>query len=100
VGPGLGCNQFLASEAGSDLTFQLINNNDDAHGGHIVTQTSAGEWLEIIGDATARPEGDSIRAAGTASVWFCGAASAYPFPCAGYVSCDNAGLKMEFTRQR
>ncbi len=97
---GLGCNQFVASQAGSDLTIQLINSNDEAHGGHIVTQTASGQWLEIIGDASARAEGDVIGAIGTATVWFCPTPSARAFPCAAPVSCQDASLKMEFTRRR
>ena len=97
---GLGCNQFVASQAGSDLTIQMINSNDEKHGGHIVTQTAHGQWLEIIGEASARAEGDVIGAVGTTSVWFCPTPSAGPFPCrAAPVGCEDASLKMEFTRQ-
>ena len=46
---GVGCNQFFASSNDGTAQFVLENNNDDAHGGHIVERLSSGTWLEIIG---------------------------------------------------
>ena len=97
---GLGCNQFVASQAGGDITIQTINSDDEKHGRHIVTQTTHGQWLEIIGDVSARAEGDVIGAMGTASIWFCPKPSAGPFACVAPVGFENASLKMEFTRRR
>jgi len=97
---GLGCNQFLASQDGGTLMFDLINDNDMAHGGHIVTQTANGHWLEIIGQANASANANAFVASGKASVWYCPSAAAYPFPCQAPVGCDEASLKMEFTTMR
>ena len=50
----------------------MINSDDEKHGGDIVTQTTHGQWPEIIGDALhakRAPDG-----------------------------CENASLKMELTR--
>ena len=49
----LGCDQFLASRKDDMIEFNLVNNNDDGHGGHIVEQLPSGTWIEIIGTATA-----------------------------------------------
>ena len=46
---GVGCHQFFASRQDDVVQFDLANNNDEAHGGHIVEQLSLGTWLEIIG---------------------------------------------------
>ena len=97
---GIGCNQFLASEDIDWVGFYLQNNNDDAHGAHIVEQTSSGHWLEIIGSAT----GDfnsaaSIEVAGTANVWFCPTSSAYPFPCSESRFCSSTDLHLRFSRK-
>jgi hypothetical protein len=80
--------------------FDLINDNDMAHGGHIVTQTANGHWLEIIGQANASANANAFVASGKASVWYCPSAAAYPFPCQAPVGCDEASLKMEFTTMR
>ena len=71
---GIGCHQFFASKDTDTASFALENNNDEAHGGHIVEQSSSGTWLEIIGSATGpfSVSGDlitSIDASGTGSVW-------------------------------
>ena len=47
----VGCNQFVASEDIDTASFFLENNNDEAHGGHIVERLPSGQWLEIIGTA-------------------------------------------------
>src|SRR5688572_29344755 len=39
---GLDCNQFPASRNGDLVEFDLVNNNDDGHGGHIVEQLPSG----------------------------------------------------------
>ena len=98
----LGCNQFLATrEAGDILRFDLINENDDGHGGHIVEQLPPGTWIELMGSATGRmqEQGGMITATGDASVWYCSAASEYPFPCASFVGCRADDLSLTFTRQ-
>ena len=97
---GIGCNQFLASEDGEWVGLYLENNNDEAHGAHIVEQTSSGGWLEITGHA----DGDfnslpSIDAVGTADVWFCPVSSDYPYPCSQYRSCPSADLRVTLKRK-
>lgn len=97
---GIGCDQFLASEDIDWVGFFLQNNNDDAHGAHIVEQTSSGQWLEIIGKATGDfNSAESIDVAGTANVWFCPTSSAYPFPCSEYRSCSSTDLHLKFSRK-
>jgi hypothetical protein len=98
----LGCNQFLATrEAGDILRFDLINENDDGHGGHVVEQLPSGTWIELIGSATGRMQEQDgmITATGDAIVWYCSAASGYPFPCASSVGCRSDDLRMVFTRR-
>ena len=98
----LGCNQFPATrEAGDILRFDLVNENDDGHGGHIVEQLPPGTWIELIGSARGRmqdPDG-MITANGDASIWYCSAASEYPFPCASFVGCRSDDLRLSFTRR-
>ena len=53
---GIGCGQFFASEDIDTVQFFLENNNDEAHGGHIVEQLASGTWLEIIGYAGGKLE--------------------------------------------
>jgi hypothetical protein len=97
---GIGCNQFLASEDIDWVGFWLQNNNDDAHGAHIVEQKSSGAWLEIIGRADGTLTSfSSIEAAGTANVWFCPSSTSYPFPCPGYRSCSSTDLRLRFNRK-
>lgn len=95
---GLGCHQFFAYDNSSQMQFVLANNNDEAHGGHIVERTTSGMWLEIIGEATGSRDPASMEAAGRASVWRCGESRAYPFPCFSAVSC-SADLRLSFTRR-
>lgn len=96
----LGCHQFTASRQGDQVEFDLANNNDDAHGGHIVEQTAAGTWLEIIGRARGRfDDGSTIDASGTSSVWYCSSARPYPFPCLEHTACGSGDLKLRFVRK-
>ena len=97
---GMGCNQFVASEDGEWVGLYLQNNNDEAHGAHIVEQTSSGGWLEITGHA----DGDFnsttlIDATGTADVWFCPASSDYPYPCPQYRFCPSTDLHLTLKRK-
>lgn len=95
---GVGCHQFFASRQGDTVQFDLANNNDEAHGGHIVEQLSPGTWLEIIGNGTGRLQGSTIAATGMASLWYCPSARAYPFPCFDFVGCPSGTLQLTFTR--
>ncbi len=100
---GIGCHQFFASKDTDTASFALENNNDEAHGGHIVEQSSSGTWLEITGSATGpfSVSGDlitSIDASGTGSVWYCPTPSAYPFPCGDFVACSTTDLRLTLTR--
>jgi hypothetical protein len=94
----IGCDQFFASEDGN-ANFFLENNNDDAHGAHIVEQTSSGTWMEIIGWATGPVSSSSIDAKGTSSVWYCPASLGYPFPCYGSSVCQSDDMTLRFTRK-
>jgi hypothetical protein len=94
----MGCNQFSAGEDIDTASFFLENNNDEAHGGHIVEQTSSGSWMEIIGNASGRLGSSTIEASGTGSVWYCPGSSSYPFPCPNYASCA-ADLRLTFARK-
>jgi hypothetical protein len=96
---GIGCNQFFASRDIDIASFFLENNNDEAHGGHIVEQLSSGAWLEIIGGASGplNSATNAIDASGTASVWYCPTSSAYPFPCSRFASCTT-DLGLTFRR--
>jgi hypothetical protein len=101
---GIGCHQFFATVDGDSVQFDLANNNDEAHGGHIVEQVSpdtwsSAPWLEIIGTAAGRLEGSSIKASGNSKVWYCQTPLSYPFPCPGYVACDSTDMKLTFTRR-
>ncbi len=102
---GLGCNQFLASHEGDLVRFNLVNNNDDAHGAHIVEQVPPGTWLEIIGTASGRLEGTTIleattiEASGSNSVWYCPVASGYPFPCSSFIGCASNDMRLTFRRR-
>ena len=96
---GLGCNQFLASRREDVIRFDLINENDDGHGGHIVEQIPPGTWMEVIGSATGRLQDGAITATGSASVWYCPTNAGYPFPCSSYVGCGSDDLRLTFTRR-
>lgn len=94
----LGCDQFLASRVGDQVRFDLINENDDGHGGHIVEFIAPTTWIEVIGTATGEMKDGSITAAGTASVWYCRDRAGYPFPCGSFGGCQS-DLLMKFTRK-
>jgi hypothetical protein len=96
---GIGCHQFFASEETDTVNFSLANNNDEAHGGHIVERLSSGGWVEIIGDARAEFDPTLIEASGAGSVWYCPTPSDYPFPCANFTSCRSNDMRLTFTRQ-
>lgn len=96
---GMGCDQFFALEDIDLATFSLVNNNDEAHGGHIVEQLSSGTWLEIIGNTTGKLIGSSIEASGSITIWYCRTPSAYPFPCSDNVGCRSDDARLMFTRK-
>ncbi len=95
----LGCNQFVASRTADLVRFDLFNENDDGHGGHIVEQIPPGTWLELIGHATGPVQDGTITATGSASAWYCPTTSAYPFPCRSFTSCRSDDLQLTFTRK-
>ena len=95
----LDCNQFLISRSGDLLRFDLINENDDGHGGHIVEAVPAAGWIELIGSASGDMKSDTIAATGSASVWYCPSGAGYPFPCAAYTGCKSEQLRLTFVRQ-
>ncbi len=96
---GLGCHQFQGSRDGARVRFDLANNNDDAHGGHIVERLPSGTWVEIIGNAAGQVEGSTIDAAGSITVWYCRTSQAYPFPCSDFAGCSSTDMKLRFTRR-
>ena len=96
---GIGCHQFFASEDIDTVHFFLENNNDEAHGGHIVERLSSGTWLEIIGYADGKLDFSSIEASGTSSVWYCRTPSSYPFPCSNFVGCGSSDMRLTLTRK-
>jgi hypothetical protein len=97
---GIGCDQFLASEDLDWVGFYLQNNNDEAHGAHIVEQLSSGGWLEITGHADgAFPNASLIDVNGTADVWACLTSSAYPYPCSDSRFCPATDLHLRFSRK-
>jgi hypothetical protein len=95
----LGCDQFLGSRTGDLLRFDLINENDDGHGGHIVEQIPPATWIELIGTASGPVQDGAIVARGSASVWYCTNKAGYPFPCSSYGGCSSDDLRLTFTRQ-
>jgi hypothetical protein len=96
---GIGCNQFFATEDNGTAAFVLENNNDDAHGGHIVEQLSSGGWAEIFGNAAGQIRPSSIEASGTGSAWYCRTPASYPFPCASFAGCSSADLRLTLVRK-
>ena len=46
----MGCDQFFLFDEGASRRFSLENNNDEAHGGHLVERMRSA-WMEIIGEA-------------------------------------------------
>jgi hypothetical protein len=95
----LGCDQFLLSRSEDLLRAELINENDDGHGGHIVEEIPPGSWIEVIGSATGRMQDGTITATGTASVWYCPSNPGYPFPCHSFRGCRSDQLRLTFSRQ-
>jgi hypothetical protein len=96
---GIGCHQFFAGEDIDTANFFLENNNDEAHGGHIVEQTSSGTWMEIIGNATGRLNSSSMEASGTGIVWYCPVPMGYPYPCISHTGCQSADIRLTFARK-
>lgn len=96
---GIGCGQFLATRNGDAFQFDLVNNNDNAHGGHIVEQLEDGTWIELIGTSTGHLRETTIEARGSGSIWYCPTSRGYPFPCWEFVSCKPDDLKLTFTRK-
>jgi hypothetical protein len=95
----LGCNQFPASRTGETVEFDLVNNNDDGHGGHIVEQLSSGAWIEVIGKAAGQLSAQTIEATGSSSVWYCSSPSGYPYPCSAYTGCGSTNMRLTFSRR-
>lgn len=95
----LGCNQFLLSHRDDVLRVELVNENDEGHGGHIVEEVPPDAWIEVIGSATGQLLDGRITATGTASVWYCPSNPGYPFPCGTYRSCQSGDLRLTFVRQ-
>jgi hypothetical protein len=98
---GMGCNQFFASEDIDWVGFSLENNNDEAHGAHIVEHT-AGGWLHIIGSTGGRISSYSfMETAGTGTIWYCPTASDFPLACSQsqYVSCQSTDLHLTLRRK-
>ena len=96
---GIGCHQFFASEDIDTAHFFLENNNDDAHGGHVVERLSSGTWLEVIGAAVGKFDSSSIEASGSGSVWYCRTPSSYPFPCSNFVGCSSTDMRLTLRRR-
>jgi len=97
---GIGCDQFFALEDTDWVGFFLQNNNDQAHGAHIVEQTSSGGWLEITGRAEgAFNNASSIDASGMVDVWVCSTSSDYPYPCPEYRFCPSTDLHLRLDRK-
>jgi hypothetical protein len=96
---GIGCNQFFAADDIDTVSFFLENNNDEAHGGHIVERLPSGGWWEITGGAGGLRTAQSIDAFGKASIWYCPSPLTYPFPCSTFTSCRSADLRLRFTRR-
>jgi hypothetical protein len=95
----LGCNQFSATESANELRFDLANNNDDGHGGHIVAQVPQAGWFELIGSTTGAMNNGTIVSNGNGTLWYCAASLSYPFPCPSFVGCAVGDLRMTFVRQ-
>ena len=95
----LDCNQFLLSRSDDVVRVDLVNENDEGHGGHIVEQIFPDAWIEVIGSATGRMVDGQITATGSASVWYCPSNPGYPFPCPTYRSCRSDDLRLTFSRQ-
>ena len=96
----LGCNQFSATGSGDGVRFDLVNDNDDGHGGHIVAQLPQAGWFELIGSTSGVMSNGTISSNGNGSLWYCATAGlGYPFPCPSYSGCKVGDLRMNFVRQ-
>jgi len=95
----LGCNQFSATDSADAVRFDLVNNNDDGHGGHLVAQVPEAGWFELIGNTTGAMNNGTISSKGSGTLWYCAASLAYPFPCPWFVGCAVGDLRMTFVRQ-
>jgi hypothetical protein len=96
----LGCNQFSAAGSADAVRFDLDNNNDDGHGGHIVAQLPQAGWFELIGGTSGVTSNGAISSNGNGSLWYCATAGlSYPFPCPSYSGCKVGALRMNFVRQ-
>jgi hypothetical protein len=83
------------------VKFLLGNNNDEAHGGHIVEQLASGAWLEITGEASGPVDSyppTAVDASGNSQVWYCPTPSGYPFPCSRFEGCSS-GLRLTLIRR-
>jgi len=101
---GIGCHQFFAWKGDDTARLVLANNNDEAHGGHIVEQFASGTWAEIIAEASgpvtiSNSVVASIEASGSSDVWYCPTPSGYPFPCPASLSCAATDFQLTFTRK-
>jgi hypothetical protein len=96
---GLGCDQFRATHTGNGVQIDLINENDDGHGGHIVEQVPQAGWIELIGGLTGAQDNGTISAKGSGSLWYCSSSAGYPFPCVSYVGCMVDEMRMTFVRR-
>ena len=96
---GIGCHQFFASEDIDEVNAFLDNNNDEAHGGHIVEQLPSGGWWELTGFAGGRLTAPTIETSGKASVWYCPLPLGYPFPCNAFQSCRDTDFRLTFSRR-
>jgi hypothetical protein len=95
----LGCNQFLASDDGQTVRFELRNENDDGHGGHPVVRLSDGTWVELVGHASGPVDGSTILAQGSVQAWYCPTSLSYPFPCRTFTSCESDGFTLAFKKR-
>jgi hypothetical protein len=92
----LGCNEFLASRTGNVLDVNLINENDDGHGGHIVEYVPGAGWIELIGTLKGVADNGTMTAQGSGRLWYCRSSGGYPFPCPSFVGCDVGEMRMTF----
>ena len=95
----LGCDQFLASDDGETVRFELRNDNDEGHGGHPVVRLSDGTWVELVGQASGPVHGSTIRAQGSVQAWYCPTSLSYPFPCQTFTSCTSDSFTLALTKR-
>jgi hypothetical protein len=94
---GIGCHQFFEAESAERAKFS-VNDDGEAHGGHIVEHLPSGSWIEIAGEASGVRNASGMQATGTSQVSYCAAASPNPFPCAQLVGC-NADLTLTLVQR-